>query len=140
FWRHHDLGLSVRLSCSSFPRVTKLRHVGIPSRFIDDGRARAAHGERVDRIAPYLMRADPLADAVADAFDEMKPREGFAQVERALDRGIARVPDAHPAVAALFREVEHVPAWVDFGAIDRAGELLFRSGAFGGLILGLQAL
>lgn len=111
-----------------------------PTRFIDDGRARSAHGERVDRLAPYLMQTDPLADAAVAAFDELKPGEGFAQLERALAVGIRRVPDAHPAIAALFREVERVPLWVDFGVVDRAGELLLRSGAFGGLILGLQSL
>ncbi|HEY1959819.1 MAG TPA: oxygenase MpaB family protein [Polyangiaceae bacterium] len=82
------------------------------------------------------MRTDPLADAVAAAFGEI----GFRQIELAIARGIARVPDAHPAVVALFREIERVPAWVDFGVSDRAGELLLRSGAAGGLILGLQSL
>ena len=105
-----------------------------PARFIDDGRARSTHGERVDRFAPYLLRTDPLADAVA-AIDDVG-----SQIDDALSRGVARVPDVHPAVAALFREVERVPVWVDFGAIDRAGELLFRAGAFGGLVLGLQSL
>ncbi len=86
------------------------------------------------------MRTDPLADAAVAAFEEMGPRVGFGQVEAALVRGIAHVENPHPAIAALFREVERVPPWVDFGAIDRAGELLLRSGAFGGLILGLQSL
>jgi hypothetical protein len=86
------------------------------------------------------MRTDPLADAVAEAFEEIGPKDGFAQIEDALDRGVARVPKAHPAVVALFREVERVPPWVDFGTLDRAGELLLRSGVFGGLVLGLQAL
>ena len=80
------------------------------------------------------MRTDPLADAVAAA------DVPASQIEDALARGIARVPGAHPAVVALFREVERVPAWVDFVVMDRAGELLFRAGAFGGLILGLQSL
>lgn len=111
-----------------------------PTRFIDDGRARTTHGDRVDRLAPYLTKSDPLADAVVAAFDTLPPGEGFAQVERALRNGIAHTSDAHPAVAALVREVERVPPWVDFGAIDRGGELLLRSGAFGGLILGLQSL
>ena len=112
----------------------------VPTRFIDDGRARASHGERVDRLAPYLLKADPLADAVVAAFDEIGQGRGFAQIEAALEQGISRVPDAHPAIAALFREIERVPPWVDFVAIDRAGELLLRTGAFGGLILGLQSL
>ncbi len=112
--------------------------VEIPTRFIDDGRARAVHGDRVDRLAPYLMRTDPLGDEAASAFDDLAKGEGFAQVEAALGRH----PPAtlHPAIDALFREVNRVPPWVDFGTIDRAGELLLRSGMFGGLILGLQSL
>jgi hypothetical protein len=112
----------------------------VPSRFIDDGRARASHGERVDRLAPYLLKTDPLADAVIEAFDDLGAKRGFSQIEAGLSTGIARVPDAHPAIVALLREVERVPPWVDFGVIDRAGELLLRSGAFGGLVLGLQSL
>ncbi len=112
----------------------------VPTRFIDDGRARASYGERVDRVAPYLLKADPLADGVVAAFEEIGQGRAFAQIEEALEKGIARVADAHPAIAALFREVERVPAWVDFVEIDRAGELLLRTGAFGGLILGLQSL
>jgi hypothetical protein len=86
------------------------------------------------------MRTDPLADAVVTAFDEIGAKRGFAQIEEALSVGISRVKDAHPAIVALFREVERLPPWVDFTVIDRAGELLLRSGAFGGLILGLQSL
>lgn len=86
------------------------------------------------------MRTDPLADAVVEAFDEIGARRAFSQIEAATENGIARVKDAHPAIVALFREVERLPPWVDFGVIDRAGELLLRSGAFGGLILGLQSL
>jgi hypothetical protein len=112
--------------------------VEIPTRFIDDGRARAVHGDRVDRLAPYLMRTDPLGDAAVAAFDDLAKGEGFAQVEAAL--GPHPPATLHPAIDALFREVNRVPPWVDFGTIDRAGELLLRSGMFGGLILGLQSL
>ena len=123
-------------------RVThgKVHGVEIPTRFIDDGRARGTHGERVDRLAPYLMRTDPLADAVVAAFDELRPGEGFAQIEAALAHGIDRIESPHPTIVALFREVDRIPPWVDFTTIDRAGELLLRAGAFGGLILGLQSL
>ncbi len=112
----------------------------IPTRFLATTAARAAHGDRVDRLAPYLLRTDPLADAVVSAFDEMPPGAGWRQVEAALARGVASVPDAHPAVRALFEAVERVPPWVDWGTLDRGGEVLLRAGYFGGLILGLQSL
>ena len=113
----------------------------IPTRFHDTPQARAAHGDRVDRMATFLLRADPLADAVVqDAFNGMPPGRGWSQVQRALDGGIASVKDAHPAIVALFEQVERVPAWVDWAVIDRAGSLLLRTGYFGGLVLGLQSL
>ncbi len=109
----------------------------IPARFIDDGRARSVHGDRVERLAPYLLETDPLGDAAVAAFDELGPGEGFAQIEAGIRRDKRRV---HPAIETLFEAVNRVPPWVDYGTIDRGGELLLRSGAFGGLILGLQAL
>jgi ER-bound oxygenase mpaB/B'/Rubber oxygenase, catalytic domain len=86
------------------------------------------------------MRTDPLADAAVAAFDELPQGGGFAQIEHALAHPSRSRSAMHPAIAALMCEVERVPAWVDFNTIDRAGELLLRAGAFGGLILGLQAL
>lgn len=112
-----------------------------PSRFHDTSEARAAHGERVDRLGAALLRADPLADAVvSEAFRKLPPGRGWAQVQRALDHGLASVPDAHPAIVALFTRVEQVPAFVDWNVIDRAGALLLRTGYFGGLVLGLYSL
>ena len=86
------------------------------------------------------MRTDPLADAAVAAFDEMPPGAGFDQVQRGIAHGIEAIPDAHPAIAALLRAVERVPPWVDWAALDRGGELLLRSGTFGGIVLGVQSL
>jgi hypothetical protein len=113
----------------------------IPSRYIDSPRARAEHGDRIDRLAPWLLRVDPLADdVVRDVMKALPPGRGWAQIERVLANGIANVPDAHPSVRALFESVEQVPAWVDWKTIDRAGALLLRTGYFGGLVLGIQSL
>ncbi|MDP1828994.1 MAG: oxygenase MpaB family protein [Archangium sp.] len=93
------------------------------------------------QLGAALLRADPLADAVvSEAFRKLQPGRGWAQVQRALDRGIASVPDAHPAIAALFTQVEQVPSFVDWEVLDRAGALLLRTGYFGGLVLGLYSL
>ena len=120
---------------------TECASVMIPSRYLDSPAARAAHGDRVDRLAPFLTKADPLADdVVRDVIRGLPPGQGWAQIERVLRDGVANVPDAHPAVRALFESVEHVPAWVDWKVIDRAGSLLLRTGWFGGLVLGIQSL
>jgi len=109
-----------------------------PARFVNIEDARLRFGDRVDRLAPFLTRVDPLADAVVHELAEGRVR--WATVEDALARGIARVPGAPAGVRALFEHVEHVPAWVDWGLVDRAGSLLFRAGPLGGMVLGTKSL
>lgn len=104
------------------------------------GRARAVHGDRVDRVAAFLHQCDPLADACVEAFAALAPGRGFAMLEEALKRGIDAVPDAPPALKALFAEIDRVPAWVEWAQIDRGGELLLRSGPFGAMVLGFRSL
>jgi hypothetical protein len=112
----------------------------VPSRYAYLDAARARFGDRVDRLAPYLLRSDPLADGVIDAFEALPPRRGWAMLEQGLAQGIAAVPDAPEAIRALFAEIDHVPVWVDWKAIDRGGELLFRTGILGGIVLGAKSL
>jgi hypothetical protein len=108
----------------------------IPSRFTNLDAARARFGDRVDRLAPYFYRLDPAADAVTEAFATLPPGRGFALLSDALARGIDAVPEAPSPLRAFFAEVDRVPPWVDWGALDRGGELLLRAGAFGGMALG----
>jgi hypothetical protein len=112
----------------------------IPTRFTNLDAARARFGDRVDRLAPYLLRVDPLADAVVDAIEALPPGRGWAMLGEALERGIAAVTGAPDAMRALFAEVDRVPPWVDWAALDAGGELLMRSGAFGGMVLGAKSL
>lgn len=111
-----------------------------PSRFVQAEAARARFGPSIDRLASLLSVGDPLADAAVDALHDLPRAEGMALVDRAIAKGIADVPNAPPALRALFAELEHVPAWVDHDAIERGGELLFRVGFFGGLALATSLL
>ncbi|MFO0762409.1 MAG: oxygenase MpaB family protein [Byssovorax sp.] len=111
-----------------------------PSRFQNLDIARARFGDRVDRLGPYLFQVDPLADAVATAFAALPPGRGFAILGEALARGIHQVPDAPDALRALFAEIDRVPAWVDFDALDKGGELLLRAGVAGGMVLGARSI
>jgi hypothetical protein len=112
----------------------------IPTRFTNLDAARARFGDRVDRLAPYLLEVDPLADAAILAMEALPPERGWAMLGEALTRGIAAVPDAPDAIRAFFAEVDRVPPWVDWPALDGGGELLMRSGAFGGMVLGAKSL
>lgn len=112
----------------------------IPSRYTNLDAARARFGDRVDRLAPFLLRTDPLADAAVAAMAELGPGRGFPMLEQILDRGLDAVPDAPAALRAFFVETARVPAWVDWPTIDGAGDVLYRAGILGGLVLGAMAL
>jgi hypothetical protein len=111
-----------------------------PSRFSKLTEARAAFGDRVDRLAPWFDRVDPLADDVVEAIESLGQRRGWQMLELALDRGIDSVPDAPEPFRALFEQVDRVPTWVDWPTVDLGGELLLRAGLLGGLVLGLKSL
>lgn len=95
--------------------------------------ARLRFGDLLDRLAPALDRADPLADSAVLAL----PRDGAHRLERYLKGERAGAPEA---LLALLDSVSEPPAWVDWDRIERAGRILFRSGAFGGIALGAKSL
>lgn len=107
----------------------------VPTRFLHVAEARARFGSSIDRLGDLLLDADPLADAVVEAFAKLPPGAGRSMLGQALKNGIGSVPGAPEALRALFAELDHVPAWVDRDAIERGGELLFRASWFGGLAL-----
>ena len=114
-----------------------------PLRLTGLAASRLRLGERADRavrIAAFFTHSDTVADAAVDALAQLPSAEGRELMTRALDSGIAAVPDAPDALVALFRQVEHVPFWVDFERCKRGGEAFFRAGALGGIALGFGAL
>lgn len=113
---------------------------GRPSRFVNVEAARARFGASIDRLEDLFWVADPLADAVVEAFERLPPGTGSRMLDTALRQGIEAAAGAPEALRALFAEVDHVPAWVDDEALERGGELLLRSGWFGGLALGTSLL
>jgi hypothetical protein len=112
----------------------------IPARFKNAAAARGRYGDRIDRLAPYLLRTDPLADALAATIAAMPEGQGWSLFNDAASKGIASVPDAPAPFRAFFEQVEHVPAWVDWKTIDRGGNALMRAGPLGGIVLGVKSL
>jgi hypothetical protein len=97
-------------------------------------------GERAERMAAFFMRSDVIADNAVRALSELPGPQARELMTRALGSGIDSVSDAPDAVVSLFRQVEHVPFWVDFERCKRGGEAFFRAGGLGGIALGFGAL
>ncbi|MEJ7733325.1 MAG: oxygenase MpaB family protein [Polyangiaceae bacterium] len=114
--------------------------MSFPSRYVDLEAARRRFGDRVDRLGPYLSDTDPLADALVERFTQLPPGQGSAQLALALERGIDEVADAPDELRALFADLDAVPPWVDWGAVDRGGSVLVSAGVLGGAVLGARSL
>src|SRR5262245_22028068 len=104
-------------------------------RFTDAARDR--FGERADQYRAYLCRTDPLADKAVAALAELPGGQGHRLLDQALNQGIESVPDAPPALQALFAQLDEVPFWVNWDQLDLGGAVFLRSGLFGVLTIGL---
>jgi hypothetical protein len=106
-----------------------------PSRYLNAGDARHRFGDRVDRMGAGLTRTDPLAEATVAAFGRLPPGRGRAMLEEILARGVDAVPEVPDAVRALFADLDRVPTWVDWSAIERGASIYLRHGLVGAGIL-----
>ena len=98
--------------------------------------ARRQYGRLLDRLAPTLFRADPVADAAVESLANLGPGAAHRALDAALD-GSGPAPEA---VEALVGAAGAFPVWADEARLARAGELLFRSGVPGGIVLGAKSL
>src|SRR5688572_29163272 len=96
--------------------------------------ARERFGARVDWLGNYLLAGDPLADEAVAELAAVPDRQ------RVIDRALGGAKSGVPALDALMAAVHKVPAWVRWEEVDRGGQVLFRAGVAGGIVLGAKAL
>lgn len=110
----------------------------LPHRVVNRTEARREFGDLFDRLMPWLMKTDPLAD---DAIRELSKHPALWRVlDQGLKDGTNAIADAPEAIKALVEQSTSVPVWVDWQRINRAGQLMFRSGPVGGMVLGARSL
>jgi len=108
-----------------------------PSRFVHLDLARHRFGSRVDRLGAFLGAADPAADAAVEALAGRTPEERERLVDQALTGDVRSLPDP---LAALRASLSPLPFWADLDRARRGGEVLLRTGFFGGVVLGFRSL
>ncbi|MDJ0762229.1 MAG: oxygenase MpaB family protein [Myxococcota bacterium] len=112
-----------------------------PERYLDVSQALERFGDRVRELGESLNRVDHLADSVIACFaDHVGFSQGWRMFEQATDQGLASLKDAPTSLIDLFETAEQIPPWVNPDALNRGGEPLIRSTAFGALTLGLKSL
>lgn len=114
------------------------------------GRVKGVDEQLMERIGRAFLERDELGARLADAIrmragepssevgergtsrsgrsDHQPERVTMAQFTTALEHGVAAVPDAPPALADFFAEVERVPDWVDWELLTEGGGIFRRLG------------
>jgi len=109
----------------------------LPSRFVHLDQARRRFGARVDRLGTFLGAGDPAADAAVDALAGRTPQERERLVDQALTGDVRSLPDE---LRAWRTSLSALPFWADLDRARRGGEVLLRTGFFGGVVLGFRSL
>lgn len=88
-----------------------------------------ADSELVARIREYSM----LGDITGDAYAALMPQYGFRQLvdllTEACDKGVDKVEDAPPELAALITEMERIPDWLDMDLVEKGAKAERNSAA-----------
>ncbi|GAA0233775.1 oxygenase MpaB family protein [Cryptosporangium japonicum] len=110
----------------------------LPTSVRDRDEAARRFGAFADTYFEAMWAGDPLADAFVADFDTLGHGAGLRLLRTACRHG---VPDDAPAsLRALFDQLEDVPGWVDFDALDAATEHTARYVRQSGIALGAASL
>jgi hypothetical protein len=108
-----------------------------PTRFVHVEEARRRFGPRVDRMGALLGAGDPLADAAVEAIADRTPEERERLVDLTLRGDLRALP---VELRALREALSALPFWADLDRARHGGEVLLRTGFFGGIVLGFRSL
>ena len=102
--------------------------------------AQERHGHAVQEYLKYLHTGDVLADDVVLCCERLPVGEGGKLLEQALKLGIDSLDDPPPEMVALFRQVDHVPLWVDWERMKHGNAKILRNALLTVLAFSLYAL
>ena len=92
---------------------------------------RAVRRYGADALQPLLdgcLTADDLGRSVLEDFVDIGIMDGRRMLTKALDDGIESVDGAPGSLVALFDQLDHPPAWVDWEQLRRGSIAYFRAG------------
>ena len=109
------------------------------SRILNGAEASRRHGVLAGTYAAAIMHADPLADAAVEALHAFHGR-WWPMVLKALEEGVAAVPDAPPELAALIASLPPEPKPEEWAKMQRGRAAVARAGDSAGLVLQCASL
>jgi hypothetical protein len=115
--------------------------VRFPTRYTNLEGIRVKYGNLANKVAPYFLLTDPLADEADAQLTQLgPPGRGSKVFKTALAQGIRAVPDAPPALRFLFAQLEDVPLWLDWRLLELGCQTHQRGGIISGIVLATGCL
>lgn len=93
-----------------------------------------SQAEWAEMVAALTQGDAPMDELVQWMFAQ-DPRAARAMFNQALEHGIHTVPNAPAPLVAFFREIDRVPAWVDWELIEEGVRFSHRIGLAGAYVL-----
>jgi hypothetical protein len=87
------------------------------------------------QLGDALWQGDPLADDVVQWLHQEGMATARPKLARALQSGLAAVPDAPAALRRFMQAVEQPPAWADPALMREGARAIHRTGRFGMMVL-----
>lgn len=79
-------------------------------------------------LGEALTQGDPVADRLVDWMYQVGMPKAHPLFERALNHGIAKVPDAPAVLREFFEVCERRPAWLDDALLKRGAQVFQQAG------------
>jgi ER-bound oxygenase mpaB/B'/Rubber oxygenase, catalytic domain len=86
-------------------------------------------------LGAALWQGDPLADAVAEWLVQAGMAQARPVLERAIEQGLAAVPEAPQVLRDFIEACEQVPAWVQPEQLARGARFIHSTGLHGMMVL-----
>ncbi len=96
--------------------------------------------EQIESFGKLLMQGDPLDDQLADWAQDVGFMQARALLDKALEQGIAAVPEAPEFLQDFFAHIDNEPAWLDWELLELGQRAIVRTGIVGTLIMRDMAL
>lgn len=90
---------------------------------------------QLNEFGELLMKGDPLDDQLADWAQTAGFMQARALLDKALDEGIEKVPEAPEFLKNLFAHIDHEPKWLDWELLELGQQAICRTGIVGTLIM-----
>ncbi len=91
--------------------------------------------EQIQNFGELLMQGDPLDDDLANWAQDVGFMQARALLDKALDDGIDKVPEAPEFLKNLFLHIDSEPEWLDWELLELGQQAICRTGIVGTLIM-----